>query len=180
MSREKANERINPQSTPGNGKKSYTKVVIVAIVVCVLVGVILYLLFGKESEPEYNRVVTPENVEEVLDQLSDSEKTPVGSYEAIMNSEWTFENGESVSKNAYVMNSTNNQNTVYFTVTLKDDGRELFKSPNIPVGSELRDIKLDTPLDAGVYDSVLTYHLLDDKEEELTTVSLALTITIEN
>lgn len=181
MSREKANERINPQPLPSNRKKSRIGIIIgVTIVLLILVGVILYLLFGKESEPEFNRVITPDNVEEVLEQLTDSEKTPNGSYEAVMNTEWFFENGNAASENAYVKNSTNNQNTVYFTIALKDDKREIYKSPYLPVGSELRDIKLDTALDAGVYDTVLTYHLIDDKEEELSTVSLSLTITINN
>lgn len=183
MSKEKSQERINNQLSQSGAKKSHTAAIIISVViVCVLVGVILYLVFGKDAEPEAdaNRVVTPDNVEEILDQLGDSSKTAFGSYEATMNSEWTFENGTSVSSNAYVENSVNNTNTVYFTVTRKDNGEEILKSPDIPVGSSLADIKLDKDLDAGKYDTILTYHLVDDNHKEISTASFAVTITIKN
>lgn len=183
MSKEKSQEKINDQLSQNGAGKSRTAIIIVAIlIVCILAGVILYLVFGKEPAPDAdgNRVVTPDNVEEMLAQLDDSSKSSAGSYEATMNAEWEFDNGTAVSKNAYVANSVNNTNTVYFTVTRSDNGEEILKSPDIPVGSSLTDIKLDKDLDAGVYSTVLTYHLVDDDHEELSTASFAVTITVKN
>lgn len=182
MSKEKVNDRINNLSSR-EGKKSRLPIIIIAIiVVCVLIGVILFLVLGKDAEPEkkVNTVVTPENVEEVIAQMKETDRTPIGSYQVNMTSDWEFENGDAVSSNAYVSNATANQTTVYFTIKLKDDNHEIYKSPYLPVGSSLKDIKLDTSLDAGTYDTVLTYHLVDDDKEELSTVSVALPIIIKN
>ena len=97
-----------------------------------------------------------------------------------MTEKWTFENGSAVSADAYVENRVYNQNTVYFTITRSDDGSVIYKSPYLPVGSSLENIKLDTSLNAGVYDTVLTYHLVDEGNQELSTVSVSLVITIKN
>lgn len=183
MSREKANEQINSQMTQGNKKNKGVIIAIFAIVVAILVAVVLYLVLGKESEPvedkKTNLVVTEENLDEVLAALSEEDRIPVGSYEASMNSEWRFKNGEALSENAYVENTVRNQNTVFFTVALKDDGRVIYKSPYLKPGSTLTGIKLDTALDAGVYDTVLTYHLVDEQNQEVSTVKLSVVITIE-
>lgn len=183
MSREKVNERINIQSSSTSGKKSQTGLIIAfaLIAVCAVAGIILFVVFGKDANAtKYNRVVTPDNVDEVLDNLANSEATPIGSYETTMNSSWTFPDGESASTNAYVENSVNNRYTVYFTIVLREDqSKTLYTSPDLPVGSHLENIKLDTPLEAGVYDTILTYHQVDDDHKDMGKVSLALTITVE-
>lgn len=193
MSKEKATEKINSQLSPNGGKKHTGLIIaIAAIIFCALVGVILYLVLGKDSkqktqppvateEPtKYNLVVTPENVDETIAQLTEADKTPIGSYEAKMNSEWTFENGNTASENAYVENTVHNQNTVYFTVALKDDDRVIYKSPYLAPGSKLENIKLDTQLEAGVYDAILTYHLVDEENQEVSNVNLTVIITINH
>ena len=184
MSREKVNERINIQSSSTEGKKSQTGLIIAfaLIAVCAVAGIILFVVFGKDANAtKYNRVVTPDNVDEVIDNLAHSERTPIGSYEAAMNTSWTFPDGESASTNAYVENNANNRSTVYFTIVLSEDqSKTIYTSPDLPVGSHLENIKLDTPLEAGVYETILTYHLVDGDHKELGKVSLAVTITIEN
>lgn len=180
MSKERANERINNSMATNKNKRSHTGLLIIisVAIICILTGIILYLLLGKESK-DYNTVVTPDNVEQVISQLSESEYTPVGSYQVNMNTEWSFPNGKSASTNAYVGNSTNNRNTVFFTIVLKDDTtNEIYKSPLLPIGSHLENIKLDKELGAGTYDAIVTYHLVDDSEKEISTVSVSITITI--
>lgn len=183
MSKEKANERINIQSSSTGGKKSQTGLIIAfaLIAVCAVAGIVLFVVFGKDANTtKYNRVVTPDNVDEIVDNLANSEMTPIGSYETKMNSQWTFPDGNSASSNAYVENSVNNRNTVYFTIVLREDqNTTIYTSPYLTVGSHLENIKLDTPLDAGVYDAILTYHLVDDDHKEISKVSLSLTLTIE-
>lgn len=183
MSREKVNERINIQSSSTAGKRSQAGLIIAfaLIAVCAVAGIILFVVFGKDANAtKYNRVVTPDNVDEILDSLANSQMTPIGSYETTMNSSWTFPDGESASPNAYVENSVNNRSTVYFTIVLEEDqSKTIYTSPDIPVGSHLENIKLDTPLEAGVYDTILTYHLVDDDHKETSMVSLKLTITVQ-
>lgn len=183
MSREKANERINGRISPNDGKKSSTKVVIIiaVVIILILIGVILYLLLRRGTDSDYNMVVTPDNVEEIMSLMSDEQRTPIGSYQVTMNTSWVFPDGQSASTNAQVENSVYNQNTVYFTIALaSDEDTDIYRSPYLMVGSHLDNIKLDTVLDAGTYDSVLTYHLVDDDYEEVSTVSVALTLTIDN
>lgn len=182
MSRDKANERINGSVGVRHEKKSHTGViVIIAIgVILMLVGVILFLATRTESEPEYS-VVTADNVDKVVSQMKEKEPTPEGYYEVMMNTEWEFESGDVASSNAYVKNSTSNQNTVYFTISPKGDSETIwYTSPYIEVGAELRDIKLDTALPAGSHTAVITYHLVDKEFNDLSSVSLYMTITVKN
>lgn len=184
MSKEKANERINSRTISSTGKKSPIGLIIIisVIIVCTLIGVILYLTLGKEAPPSYNRIVTPDNVDEIVSQLEEEERTPIGAYEVSMNTEWIFEDSDSASTNAYVENSVSNQNIVYFTIALADDteGGDIYRSPYLEVGSSLRDIKLDKALEPGIYESVITYHLVDDNLTDISSVSLYMTITINN
>lgn len=187
MSKEKANERINNRMTPvDEPRKPHTVLLILGgiVVVAVLVGIICYLALRKEPEQEprdYNRVVTPENVEEIISQLDAEEHTPIGSYEVIMNTDWVFPDGASPSDNAYVENSVNNQNTVFFTIALETDKEtDIYDSPFIEPGSYMEDIQLDVELPAGRYNAVLTYHLVDEQEKEISHVSVNVTLTISN
>ena len=184
MSREKANDRIDRQISPSVGKRSgSTKVLVIifGIIIVVLAGVVVWLLSGKESKV-YNTVVTPDNIEEIVAQLGEDDFTPMGSYEVIMNTDWTFEDGYSPSFDAYVKNAETNQSTVYFTIALANDpDTDIYESPLIPVGSYMEDISLEGAIkDAGVYNAILTYHLVDEDNEEISTVSVNITITIKN
>lgn len=187
MSKEKANERINSRIAPTDEpRRHHTALLIfgVIVVVAVLVGVICYLALRKEPEQEsrdYNRVVTPENVEEIISQLDEAEYTPVGSYEVIMNTEWTFPDGASPSTDAYVENSVNNRNTVFFTIALDTDSEtDIYDSPFIEPGSYMDAIQLEVELPAGRYGAVLTYHLVDENEQEISHVSVSITLIISN
>lgn len=154
----------------------------IAIAVCVVVivallGIVIYLLLGKKEEPvRRNVVVNKDNVDEVLEQLEDP--VPAGSYEVKMNSTWNFARGDAPSDNAYVENVEANTNSVYFDVTRTDTDETIFESPILPVGSHLENITLDSSLPAGTYDCLVTYHLLDENEESVSTVKLTLTINI--
>ena len=127
-------------------------------------------------------VVTPENVQEVIEQMENQgeERTPVGYYTVTMNYEWHFPSGDSVSPDAYVENVKNNTNPVYLDVFLKDDMENaVYKSPVIPVGGSLTDIALDTPLEAGTYDCVAVYHIVDDDQNTLSTLRVTVTLVVE-
>lgn len=182
MSKEKANERINSTVVTTTHKKSpiIAVILIAVVVICVLAGVILHLLSGKDTK-EYNQVIKPDNVEQVIAQLEEDDYTPVGSYEVKMNTEWTFPDGSSASPNAYVENSVTNQNTVYFKIVLDDASqKEIYKSPYLEVGSHLEDIQLDEVLEAGTYSAVLTYYLVDHEFNDISQVSISITLTIQN
>lgn len=152
----------------------------IAIAVCVIVIaallVVIYFLLHKEEPERRNVVVNEDNVDEVLEQLQDP--VPAGYYEVKMNSTWNFTSGDAVSDNAYVENVKTNTNSVYFDVTRTDNDETIYESPILPVGSHLDGIALDSSLPSGVYDCLVTYHLLDDEENSISTVKLTLTINI--
>lgn len=180
MSRVKANDNIHTKiSTTKESASKKVIFIVTGIVVVVLALVILYFIFGREDK-SYNTVVTPDNVEEVKSELDNAELTPIGQYEVVMNTKWTFPDSDSPSSNAYVENSVHNQHTVFFTIAPKNDSKkEIYKSPNLEVGSKLQHIKLSSPLGRGKHDCVLKYHLLDKAGRETSSVSVSVTITME-
>jgi len=178
MSAEKVNEQIGDivdQEEKGTKKKVI--VISTVVTVCVAGIIILLLLLGKSPE-EFNVVVTPEDVEDAIRKLNESEFVPIGSYEVVMNTDWNFPDGSSASDNAHVENCINNQSTVYFTIELAD-GTKVYTSPYLEVGQYIENIKLDQPLTAGTYDTVLTYHLVDSEHKETSHVSVSVTLTIQ-
>ena len=150
------------------------------VMIIILLGVVVYLVTVRKEEDEpvkRNIVVNEKNVDKVIEQLGE-ERTAPGSYEVTMNTTWNFPSGDAASENAYVKNAEANTNSVYFDVTLEETGETIFESPIIPVGSWLDNITLDSVLEDGIYDCVITYHLLDEEEQSISTVKLTLKIVI--
>lgn len=155
-------------------------------IIIVLLAVILYLLLLRNTKPEEERrsvVVTPENVESVLLEMEErqqQESVAPAYYTVTMNPTWHFAAGDEASDDAVVINVETNTNDVYFDVVLADDEEQiLYKSPVIPRGGRLEDIALDTPLEPGTYDCVVIYHLIDQEQQTLSTLRVAITILVE-
>lgn len=164
----------------GGNKKIIIVGVIAMVIIAVLVGVIVFLLKPQEEEKR-NVVVNKENVEDVIEKMEDKDKISRPTYyEAKMNSTWYFADGKSSSTNAYVENVETNTTDVYFDVICTDTNETIYESPLLPRGSYLEDITLDTELNAGTYDCILIYHLVDENQKTLSTVRFALTIVVEN
>lgn len=121
-------------------------------------------------------VVTPDNVEEIREQLNQ----PIDDayYTTTMNVEWIFPNSNEPSTNAYVENDVMNTRTVYFDLTLADTGQLVYSSPFIPVGAKIQNFKLDAQLSVGEYKGIVTYHLVDDEFLEITTVSVSVILKV--
>lgn len=156
----------------------------VVLVIAVLIGIIIFLLLSRNAEPEEekrNVVITPENVESVLAEMEEAQETVApGYYTVTMNPTWHFTTGSEVSYDAVVINVENNTNDVYFDIVLgEDEERVLYKSPVIPRGGRLEEIKLDEFLQAGTYDCVVIYHLIDEEQNTLSTLRVTLTIIVE-
>lgn len=163
------------------GKKLLiTGLIAVILVIAVLVGVIIYLLNGRQ-EPETQIkgravLLTENNVEE----FDNQEPVEDGYYMVTMNTSWDFDDGSAESHNAYVANAPENTRTVYFDVLLSDTGDNIYSSPYMPVGSELQNFALDKDLEAGDYQAIVTYHLVDEDYNEIDDVSAEITIHILN
>jgi hypothetical protein len=148
----------------------------------VVVGLLAYSLLGTKADDAktFNQVITPDNIQEILSQINDSDKTAPDNYEVYMNTTWTFPDANTPSIDAIVGNQKTNTQTVYFTIALKETSQQVYKSPYIPVGSSLQNIVLDEKLGAGTYPAVITYHLVDDDYNELSSVAINMTLVIQN
>ena len=168
-------------SKQGNGTK--IALAIAGIVIVALVAVVVVLLVrGKkdENEPKRNVVVTQDNAEEIAQGLIDEPYIEPGYYNTNMSTTWHFSDGDAVSDDAYVRNDERNTHDVYFDVYLADDeSTPILESPVLPRGSSLENISLDKPLDAGTYDCVMVYHLVDDNQSSVASLRVAFTIIIE-
>jgi len=174
-------EKETGTETPTNEVKKSKKggAIILILVIAILIGIIIYLLMRPSDEPDDNRatIVTEDNVDEVIEKMN--EPVEDGYYSCQMNVEWSFVDSSQPSYNAYVANSDINTRTVYFDVNLEEDNTLVYTSPYIPVGEELKEIKLTEDLPAGDYPAVVTYHLVDDDHKELSNVAVTVTLHIE-
>lgn len=170
---------MNEQEQKKKGKGG----VLVAIVIVALIGIIVFLLLSRKEEPEKeeerrNVLVTPENVERVLEEAEETQQS--GYYTVTMNPTWHFATGEEVSYDAVVENVIENTNDVYFDVVLEEDEEHvLYSSPVIPRGGRLESIALDEPLEAGEHNCVVIYHLVDEEQNTVSTLRIALQIVVE-
>lgn len=158
-------------------KKKRFFIIILILLLLIAIGLVVFFLTRKDEDVR-DTVVTEENVEKIKQQLQ--EPVEDGYYKTKMSVDWTFEDGKSVSSDAYVANSKDNTRKVYFDVNRSDTNELVYSSPYLPVGTELKEIKLDKDLPAGDYECILTYHLVDDDDEELTTVSVTVNLHILN
>jgi hypothetical protein len=171
---EKAKGRINKFIVIG--------AVLAAAVIVILIVVIVRLLNANEPAPIEARtggvgtVATIENIESIRQRLS--EPVEDGYYETRMNVDWSFETWDRPSTDAYVANPESNKRTVYFTLSLADTNEIIYTSPDIPVGSQLTEFALDRNPGAGERSAVVTYHLLDDEGNQLSNVSVSVTLHI--
>lgn len=169
-----------------NGIKVIIAIAAVVIVALLVVIVILLSRGGKQEENRENAtargvVVNQSNAEQVVDDMVLTPYVEPGYYEASMTNVWHFKDSSSVSEDAFVENVSGNTNDVYFDVFLStDEENPIIQSPVIPRGVQMDQIKLDKELDAGTYDCVLIYHLVDDNQETVSTLRVGITIVVEN
>lgn len=186
MARLKNTDNAPRQNTAASGKNN--SLIIMCAIICVILIIIIVsaiVLISASSDSrqlEKNQkrdiVVTPDNVEEILEQMAES--NPDTSYTASMNVDWYFADSSTPSDNSYVENAPENGRTVYFDILLASSNEMVYTSPYIPVGSRLESIALQSDLEAGDYEAVCLYHLVDDDNQEVSTVSVAVTLHILN
>lgn len=153
-------------------------------VIVILLVVLIVLLVRRQEEPEEetrrNVVVTQDNVDAVVEEMVNQEYVAPGYYATRMSTTWHFSSGDAISEDAYVENAPDNTNDVYFDVFLSsDESVPILESPVIPIGAKLENIALDTVLEAGTYDCVMIYHLVDENQNTISTLRIGFTIIVE-
>lgn len=176
----------NQKETADKKNKKMIIIIVIAflILIAALVTCIVLLLTKQKEEPaQVSRssvlergIVDENNAGDIMDEMS--EKVSKGMFECKMTTAWTFDDGKSESPNAYVANVENNLYTLYFDVYEETTNELLYSSPLLPVGTELKNFKLDKELPAGEYDAVVMYKMVDENEEEVSSVGFKVTITV--
>ena len=168
------------QNEKGHGARTAIIIGMVVIIV-LLIAVIIVLVAGRNKrEVKRNVVVNQQNAEEIAQGLIDEPYIEPGYYNTNMSTTWHFATGDAVSDDAYVRNDERNTHDVYFDVYLADDeSTPILESPVLPRGASLENISLDKVLDAGTYDCVMVYHLVDDDQNSVASLRVAFTIVVE-
>jgi Na+-transporting NADH:ubiquinone oxidoreductase subunit NqrC len=157
--------------------------VVAALVVVIVVMALRLSKRDKAEEPkEQKDVISAENVQEVLEEwVSEDEDKYIPQYfTVVQNTEWTFPDGSSPSVDAVVGNDAENETPVYFDVVVDATGETVLSSPILELGAQIEKFKLDKVLEKGDYDCTMIYHLVDEEQNELTTVNVGVTIHILN
>lgn len=170
-------------------EKGKTLIILCITIIIALVAIIVVLIQRKDEphveskpeEPKRNVVVTESDAEEAVTQMTEEDFVEPGYYISNMTMEWHFPSGDAISPDARVDNVLGNTNPIYFDVFLADNEEEpIFRSPVIPVGSFLEHIALDEVLDAGTYDCIVVYHLVDEEQNTVSTLRVAIHIIVES
>ncbi|MBQ6408921.1 MAG: hypothetical protein IJJ64_12895 [Butyrivibrio sp.] len=173
-------------STRKSGKGGIRVVVIgILVIIAILVGIIVVLVSKLEhstdvEQQEKKSVITAENVEEVLDDMEDLPDHIPKNYTVKQSSDWVFSDGSSESTNAYVENSTDNETPIYFDLQVDGTGEIVYSSPILDLGAKIQNFALDVPLEKGIYECTVIYHLIDDDQNELTHVNVGVNVEVEN
>lgn len=174
-------EREQNKKGKGGNKGAVIVTVVAVVVIIALIGVIVFLLQPQEEEEKRrNVVITPENIEEILEEIENEQSmVSSGYYTVTMNPTWHFQNGGEISTDAVVENVEKNTNDVYFDILMGENETVIYESPVIPRGSRLENISLSETFESGTYDCVVEYHLIDEEQNTLSTLRVALQIIIE-
>lgn len=175
----------------GKGEKIFTYVVYALVAAAaVMVGVMIFSIIrggfggfgisGGSAAQSSGVVVNERNVKSIINRVDEEQVMPEEYYTVTMNYEWTFESGDAVSSDAYVENSQDNFYAVNFDVLLGEDEDIIYTSPILQVGDQLNEIKLKKNLEAGTYDAVVRYTLIDESGKDMSSVRVAVTIVVEN
>lgn len=177
------------QTKSAGGQNGGKTTIALCLVIIALLAALIAVLLLKKGEPQViadaavpkrNVVVNEQNAESVAAEMATVEYVEPGYYTVNMATEWHFSKGDAVSSDARVDNVARNTNPVYFDVFLAGNEEEpIYSSPVIPVGSFLEKITLDKPLDAGTYDCVMVYHLVDDDQNTVSTLRVTIKIIVE-
>jgi hypothetical protein len=182
----------NQPETKKTGSNKVITLIGIAIIILLLVVIVILLLrkptasettsspaAQASQEPKREVLVNEDNVEELVQEMQEQEYVPQGYYTVTQNYEWHFPKASSPSTDAHVENLAENTNDVYFDLFLENDMENpIYQSPVIPRGAALEGFKLDKEMEAGTYDCIMVYHLVDENQNSLSTVSMAVKITV--
>lgn len=173
----------NKKQKAENSKTQIILIVGFALVIAVIciIGYFLYSSLKKQDESKpvvggnTNLVIDESNLAEVEELITQAAEE--GMFELNMNTIWSFPDGKSPSSDAYVANSNANSRPISFEIFINDT-ECVYSSTVIPVGSRIKEIKLDTELPAGEYSATCMYHLWNEDGTEKSSFGVGVVLNI--
>lgn len=171
-------------------KKKTAAIIGCALLVLILVAVIIVLVIllvrkdepGNETGEGQVYVIDEDNYLQIMEDMEADVRE--GYFETYMNTEWTFADGTSETKDAILGNSPNNTKPIRYEVILEGTGETVFSTGVMPVGAQLPPFKLDSDLEAGTYNAVCMVYLLDEAGDgtytDYSSAGFNVTIVVEN
>jgi hypothetical protein len=157
----------------------------VLIIICAAIITIVFLLRDSGSDmpaepvPGGNLVIDESNLDSIMREVE--EKVAEGMFETHMNTTWRFPDGATASENAVMGNAASNRYPFWFTVALADTGDIVYTSSLLPVGSQIKEVKLSEDLDEGRYSAIMVIHMVNDDGEEVeSNMGFSITLVVEN
>lgn len=171
-------------------KKAFNPKVLIIVIILLLciggVGAFAYtMLKDKDEEPNTNAqeerlsdgkgiVVTEDNLGAAKDIVNKAEN---GQIVVKLTGNWLFTDGCTKS-NAYIGNSNYNSFPMKFVITMADTNEILMTSPEVPVGSCIKDFPLSVKLDPGTYNVIISHQKIIDGQP-YSQVDTAATIVVQ-
>ena len=148
----------------------------------IAIAVVAIFIFNSKKKNNDGMYVINENNYQQIKADMDAQVAE-GYFETYMNTEWTFADGKATSKDAAFGNSPNNTKPIRCVITLDATGETIFTSDVLPVGAQLKSIKLDKDLSAGVYPATCTIYLMKQEDNgkytDFSNAGFTINITVE-
>jgi flagellar basal body-associated protein FliL len=166
--------KVQEEKKPNKGRKAVLLVLLV-VVVAVAAAVICWAVKSKKDGD-----VKPPNTitsQIVLEEGQTIDKTEAGYFTVQMQMRAISSDG--INFVGAIANAYENQNQTYVTIALADTDEQIFESGLLPVGSQIDEFSLDKKLEPGTYDTVLSFHSVeDDGVTEISTVNVQYTLEV--
>lgn len=156
----------NRNETKGTKHKRFVKIVI-AVVLVILLLLLLRSCVGSKFGSS--------DVKEGSIVLSEDKPLDPGAFIVFVNSNIFVKDGIA---NILAQNDVENKNNCYVTLSL-EDGTEIYKTDIIKPGEYVDEAKLNKNLDPGKYNSLVVFHVLSENGDEITSITVKSTLTVE-
>ena len=180
---------VNEPKGGRTAKKGLTTkhvVLILGTLLIIVAGVVAVIILTRPAEVELESmpidgapIINEENVDQIMAEVG--EKVERSMFHTYMNMTWRFPDGTSASSNAVMGNAAENNYRMWFDVFLNGEDEPIFASGLLPLGTTVKEIKLDRDLDEGTYPATVQIHMIDENDEPVeSNIGFAINIVIES
>jgi len=167
--RKKKNQTTSAAQKPiSKGLQTKHVVLILGSLVIIAVTIIAVIILTRKPEAVSGNhvpiggtpVINQDNVVDIMEGIT--ERVARGMFHTHMNTTWRFPDGKSPSSDAVMGNSARNNFPMWFEVTINDTGEVIYTSDLLPLGSQVKEVRLNRELESGTYPATIHIHMVDE------------------